>query len=56
VAFHTHVFDQYGPFHTKLIAATASDAPHVLGGLPYHQTGLSIEAHYTGFPYRIFPK
>ncbi|MCF4164657.1 Tn3 family transposase [Zavarzinia compransoris] len=47
VAFYTHVSDQYGPFHTKVIAATASEAPHVLDGLLYHQTGLSIEEHYT---------
>ena len=30
-----------------MIAATASEAPHVLDGLLYHQTGLSIEEHYT---------
>ena len=47
VAFYTHVSDQYGPFHTKVIAATASEAPHVLDGLLYHQAGLSIEEHYT---------
>ncbi len=47
VAFYTHVSDQYGPFHTKVIAATASEAPHVLDGLLYHQTGLAIEEHYT---------
>jgi hypothetical protein len=32
VAFYTHVSDQFGPFHTKVIAATASEAPHVLDG------------------------
>src|SRR5580704_13318873 len=31
----------------KVIAATASEAPHVLDGLLYHQTGLQIEEHYT---------
>jgi TnpA family transposase len=30
-----------------VIAATASEAPHVLDGLLYHQTGLAIEEHYT---------
>lgn len=30
-----------------MIAATASEAPHVLDGLLYHQTGLQIEEHYT---------
>ncbi len=47
VAFYTHISDQFGPFHTKVIAATASEAPHVLDGLLYHQTGLQIEEHYT---------
>ena len=28
-------------------AATASEAPHVLDGLLYHDTGLAIEEHYT---------
>jgi hypothetical protein len=36
-----------GCYYTKVIAATASDAPHVLDGLLYHQTGLQIEEHYT---------
>ena len=47
VAFYTHISDQFGPFYTKVIAATASEAPHVLDGLFYHQTGLQIEEHYT---------
>ena len=47
VAFYTHVSDQFGPFHTKVIAATASEAPHVLDGLLYHETGLQIVEHYT---------
>jgi TnpA family transposase len=47
VAFYTHISDQFGPFYTKVIAATASEAPHVLDGLLYHQTGLQIEEHYT---------
>jgi TnpA family transposase len=46
VAFYTHISDQFGPYHTKVIAATASEAPHVLDGLLYHQTGLRIEEHY----------
>jgi TnpA family transposase len=29
--------------HTKVIAATAGEAPHVLDGLLYHQSGLVIE-------------
>jgi TnpA family transposase len=47
VAFYTHISDQFGPYYTKVIAATASEAPHVLDGLLYHQTGLQIEEHYT---------
>ena len=33
VSFYTHISDQFGPYHTKVIAATASEAPHVLDGL-----------------------
>ena len=47
MTFYTHISDQFGPYYTKVIAATASEAPHVLDGLLYHQTGLQIEEHYT---------
>ncbi len=47
VAFYTHISDQFGPFFTKVIAAAASEAPHVLDGLLYHQTGLQPAEHYT---------
>jgi TnpA family transposase len=47
VAFYTHVSDRYGPFATRVIAATAGEAPYVLDGLLYQQTGLTIEEHYT---------
>jgi TnpA family transposase len=47
VSFYTHISDQYGPFGSRVIAATAGEAPYVLDGLLYHQTGLSIEEHYT---------
>lgn len=47
VSFYTHISDQFGPFYTKVIAATASEAPHVFDGLLYHDTGLRIEEHYT---------
>src|SRR5450631_2100912 len=30
VKFYTHLSDQFSPFHTKVIAATANEAPHVL--------------------------
>jgi TnpA family transposase len=47
VAFYTHISDQFGPFHTKVIAATASEAPHVLDGLLAHRSGLRIAEHFT---------
>ena len=31
--FYTHLSDRYAPFHTKVIAATASEALYVLDGL-----------------------
>lgn len=49
VVLYTHVSDHYGPFHTKVISATASEAPHVLDGLLQHahQTEMAIHEHYT---------
>lgn len=46
VSFYTHVSDQYDPFASRVIAATADKAPYVLDRLLYHATGLSIEEHY----------
>jgi TnpA family transposase len=37
---YTHLSDRYGPCYTKLIAATASEALHVLDALFYHQVRL----------------
>ena len=57
VTFYTHISDQFGPFHTKVIAATAHEAPHVLDGLLQHESGLAIEEHYTdtgGFTDHVF--
>jgi TnpA family transposase len=57
VTFYTHISDQYGPFHTKLISATVRDATHVLDGLLYHESELQIEEHYTdtaGFTDHVF--
>lgn len=57
VKFYTHISDRYGPYHTKVIAATASEAPHVLDGLLYHESSLVIHEHYTdtgGFSDHIF--
>jgi len=44
---YTHISDRYGPFYTKLIAATASEALHVLDALLYHQSEVSIRRHHT---------
>ena len=46
--FYTHISDQYGPFHGKIISATLGEAPHVLDGLLHHGTVLTIKEHYTG--------
>jgi TnpA family transposase len=57
VTFYTHISDQYGPYHTKVIASTVRDATHVLDGLLYHESELRIEEHYTdtlGFTDHIF--
>lgn len=46
---YTHVSGRYDPFHTRVIAATVSEAPYVLDGLLHHvhQTDLRIGEHYT---------
>jgi TnpA family transposase len=40
VVLYTHVSGRYGPFHTRVIAATMSEAPYVFDGLHHqaHQT------------------
>ena len=45
--FYTHISDQYGPFHGKVLSATMSEAPFVLDGLLHHGTELTIKEHYT---------
>jgi TnpA family transposase len=47
VKFYTHVSDRYAPFHTKVIAANASEAAHILDGLLHHECSLEIREHYT---------
>jgi TnpA family transposase len=57
VKFYTHLSDQFGPFHTKVIAATAIEAPYVLDELLYRQSSLVINEHYTdtgGFSDHVF--
>lgn len=49
IVVYTHVSGRYDPFHTRVLAATMSEAPHVLDGLHHHahQTDLRIAEHYT---------
>jgi TnpA family transposase len=47
VKFYTHISDRYAPFHTKVIAANASEAAHILDGLLHHEWALDIREHYT---------
>ena len=44
---YTHLSDRYAPFYTKLIAATASEALHVLDALLHHQSEVSTRRHHT---------
>lgn len=46
---YTHVSGRFGPFYTRVITATQSEAPYVLDGLHHHahQTDLRIAEHYT---------
>ncbi len=44
---YTHMSDRYGPFYSKLIAVTASEALHVLDALLYHQSEVAPQRHHT---------
>lgn len=55
LSFYTHILDQYDPSGSRVIAATVGETPCVLDGLLYHQTGLSIEEHYTDTGPRVRP-
>ncbi|MDH3769668.1 MAG: Tn3 family transposase, partial [Nitrospirota bacterium] len=57
VNVYSHISDQCGPYYTKVIAATAHEAPHVLDGLLQHESSLQIETHHTdtgGFTDHVF--
>ena len=45
--FYTHLSDRFAPLYTKVIAATASEALHVLDGLLYHQSDVTVRRHHT---------
>ena len=47
VKLYTHISDQYGPYHSTAISATASEAPYLIDGLLYHETDLKIAEHYS---------
>ena len=46
-SFYTHVSDQHGPFHAKVISAATHEAPYVLDGLLHHGSVLRIDEHFT---------
>ena len=46
-SFYTHVSDQHGPFHVRVISASTHEAPYVLDGLLHHGTSLALAEHYT---------
>ena len=47
VLFYTHISDRYTPFHTKVIAANAGEAAHVIDGLLNHESQLEIDEYAT---------
>lgn len=54
---YTHVSDQYAPFSTKMIPATASEAPYILDGLLMNDTGRHIREQFAdtgGFTDHVF--
>lgn len=46
-SFYTHVSDQHGPYHVKVISAATHEAPYVLDGLLHHGSHLAIMEHFT---------
>jgi len=57
VKFYTHVTDQFAPYATTAIAASAPEAPHVIDGLLRHGGQIPIKEHHTdtgGFTDHIF--
>jgi TnpA family transposase len=54
---YTHVSDQYAPFRSKLISATAGEAPYVLDGLLMSPAGARVKEQYAdtgGFTDHVF--
>lgn len=44
---YAHVSDQFGPFSTENIPATASEAPYILNGLLMNEAGRKIKEQFT---------
>ena len=54
---HTHVSDQFGPFATRNIPATANEAPYILDGLLMNEAGRRVREQYAdtgGFADLVF--
>jgi TnpA family transposase len=54
---YSHVSDQYAPFATQIIPATAHEAPYILDGLLQNEAGQRIKEHYAdtgGFTDHVF--
>ena len=54
---YSHVSDQYAPFATQIIPATAHEAPYILDGLLQNEAGRRIKEHYAdtgGFTDHVF--
>jgi len=47
VKFYTHVTDQFAPYATTAIAASAPEAPYVIDGLLRHGGQIPIKEHHT---------
>src|SRR3546814_11130133 len=41
-SFYTHVSDQHGPYHVRVLSAATHEAPYVLDGLLHHGSELAI--------------
>jgi TnpA family transposase len=54
---YSHVSDQYAPFATQVIPATASEAPYILDGLLMNDTGRRVREQFAdtgGFTDHVF--
>lgn len=47
IEFYSFIADNYAPFYSTVIECTDRDAAHVLDGLLYNESTLTLEEHYT---------